>query len=84
LPTRQIEFKPKLTSTNRNSKVSKNCGDIQKLYADVKAMDLGHCPVDGKTLVKKVARTLRASKDFRVWSDQPLFNKNVSALVHTL
>ena len=33
-------------------------GEMQQLYADVRAMDLGRWPADGKALVKKVGRTL--------------------------
>jgi len=56
-------------------------GDIQQLYADVWAMDLGHWPADSKALVNKGARAPRANdEDCRVWSDQPLFDKYVSAL----
>jgi hypothetical protein len=70
-------------------------GDMQQLYADVQAMDLGHWPADGTALVTKVGRTLdklkstveskrilRASdEDFRAWSDQPLSDKYVSVRV---
>jgi hypothetical protein len=33
-------------------------GDIQQLHADVRAIDLGHWPADGTTLVTKVGRAL--------------------------
>jgi hypothetical protein len=33
-------------------------GEMQQLYADVRAMDLGRWPADGKALVKKVGRAL--------------------------
>jgi hypothetical protein len=65
-----------------------------QFYADVRAMDVGHWPADGTALVTKVGRTLdkpkstvdikfilRASDEFfRVWPNQPLFDKYVSAL----
>jgi hypothetical protein len=64
-------------------------------YAYVRAMDLGHWPADGKALVKKVGQDPRQAqvqnthqphpprrdKYYRVWSDQPLFDRNVSVLV---